>query len=287
MNDIACIVVTYNRLNLLRKCYKSLLEQSFQKFDIVVVDNGSTDGTSQWLDSIDSLNVIHQKNLGGAGGFYTGMKYAFEKGYKWFWLMDDDGVPDVKQLENLLVMGKKETFIFMNSLVCDIVNPAFLAFGLSTSIKRCEDIRNREYIEGMINPFNGTFIHRKVIDLIGFIKKEMFIWGDEVEYTLRAKQAGIEVYTICNAIHYHPHNKGKMEPVLPYIMNKRIIIKPKSLSLNYYRNLGFIQSRYFPVWKQIVTVVEYMLFWFLRLDFNEAWKFVKFYFRGYFNKYEV
>ena len=49
MNNIACIVVTYNRLELLKQCINALLHQSFNNFDIIVVNNGSTDGTEKWL----------------------------------------------------------------------------------------------------------------------------------------------------------------------------------------------------------------------------------------------
>ena len=75
---VACVVVTYNRLGCLKQCLNALRNQSCQQFDIIVVNNGSTDGTKEFLDSQKDIIVIHQQNLGGAGGFYAGMKYMME-----------------------------------------------------------------------------------------------------------------------------------------------------------------------------------------------------------------
>ena len=81
MNNIACIVVTYNRLELLKQCINALLHQSFNNFDIIVVNNGSTDGTEKWLKENPQIKFFTQENLGGAGGFHNGIKYAYQSGY--------------------------------------------------------------------------------------------------------------------------------------------------------------------------------------------------------------
>ena len=49
IHDVACIVVTFNRLPLLKKCLNSIRNQTNKDFDIIVVNNGSTDGTKEWL----------------------------------------------------------------------------------------------------------------------------------------------------------------------------------------------------------------------------------------------
>ena len=63
MNNIACIVVTYNRLELLKQCINALLHQSFNNFDIIVVNNGSTDGTEKWLKENPQIKFFTQENL--------------------------------------------------------------------------------------------------------------------------------------------------------------------------------------------------------------------------------
>ena len=99
---IAGVVVTYNRLPLLRLCIDALRKQSRPLDRILVVNNGSTDGTKEWLDSQNDLEVFHQENGGGSMGFYSGIKIAYEKGFDLIWCMDDDVRPRENCLAKLL-----------------------------------------------------------------------------------------------------------------------------------------------------------------------------------------
>jgi GT2 family glycosyltransferase len=91
---IAVVLVTYNRLYLLKECLTSLRKQTYKPDKIIIINNDSTDGTTDWLDEQTDLEVIHQANLGGAGGFYTGIKLAYEQGFDFIWVMDDDVEPE-------------------------------------------------------------------------------------------------------------------------------------------------------------------------------------------------
>ena len=70
-------IVTYNRLSLLKKTINSLRKQTYPIDNLCVINNGSTDGTYEWLLEQQDLTVIHQENLGGAGGFSRGVQYAY------------------------------------------------------------------------------------------------------------------------------------------------------------------------------------------------------------------
>ena len=70
MNIIA-VVVTYNRKELLKRNI-TCLRANTPVSSIVVVNNGSTDGTGEWLDDQKDLTVIHQENVGGSGGVLLG-----------------------------------------------------------------------------------------------------------------------------------------------------------------------------------------------------------------------
>ena len=101
-SNIAAVVVTYNRLELLRQCVEALRTQT-SSCDILIVDNASTDGTDQWLASQPDLHYRNTgSNLGGAGGFNFGMRWAVEAGYDYVWVMDDDTLPQPDALEKLL-----------------------------------------------------------------------------------------------------------------------------------------------------------------------------------------
>lgn len=276
MNKVLSVIVTFNRLACLSECIVSLAKQTNQCFDILVVNNGSTDGTKEFLESRTDIITIHQENLGGAGGFYAGMKYMYEHGYDWLWMMDDDGLPESKQLENLLKYGEKGNYV-LNALVVNREDHTRLAFGNMELVTEYKDYLT----DKIFHPFNGTFIHRSVIEKIGFIKKEMFIWGDEQEYRRRMMANGYTPKTVTSAIHYHPQEKGKRLNVFPLCSGLYVWDKPKHLSKIYYRNLGYIEKNYANHWYSGLKLIVFHVFAFLwRLRFGEIFKFIKYYQRG-------
>lgn len=286
MNDIKClkvaaVVVTFNRLALLKECISSLRAQTYKDFDIIVVNNGSTDGTKEYLDSLSDVVVIHQDNVGGAGGFYAGMKYMYDDvQYDALWMMDDDGLADEKQLEELVRYSQKYNVKYSNALLLNRDNKNILNDSRKPYNK--EQMDKAEFLEGTICPFNGTFCYRDVLDKVGLIKKEMFIWGDEREYKLRILKAGFKIGTITKAIHYHPFFKGTFKVAIPGIYNKKVTVKPKGMDRYFYRNLGFIDSTY-----NLKNGVPYIVYYLVRLQFHNLYRFLKYYNMGRRNDYRT
>ncbi len=305
--SVAAIVVTYNRKELLIKCLESIRSQTHKPDVIYIIDNLSNDGTPERLleenyikqlpeNHITENQLIHHevsslhfasnyitvryirkiKNDGGAGGFYEGMKQAYEAGFDWLWLMDDDGIPAKEQLFELL--NAPEKYKYRNALVLNYKDTSKLSFGLK-NYKNVSDIIEKAYIENEANPFNGTLIHRQIPNEIGFIKREMFIWGDESEYLHRSRKHEFKSATIINAIHYHPENRGVQHRIIPFVKKYKLNIKPKSLAHIYYRNLAYINMKYNKQ-KLLYYLGVYVLYFSLRLNFLEVLRFLKFYFKG-------
>ena len=110
--DTVAVIVTYNRKDLLKESIEALCRQT-RPSDIMVVDNASTDGTEEMVREIMASMSEHSEhgkiiyhnmgeNLGGAGGFSFGVKQAYNDGYKYIWLMDDDCIVKKDSLEELL-----------------------------------------------------------------------------------------------------------------------------------------------------------------------------------------
>ncbi|PID57653.1 MAG: glycosyl transferase [Ignavibacteriae bacterium] len=208
---VCAVVVTYNRLELLKECIAALRQQTHKLDEIIVVNNNSSDGTKEWLDTQNDITKIHQENLGGAGGFHNGMKAAYEKSYDWVWLMDDDGLPTDKALEILL--NSEKDCLVKNSLVVSKEDNKNLTFGIYIKSKKkilreVKEVKGNS-IEKYASFFNGTLIHQKIMSKIGFPNPLFFIYGDEHEYFFRIKKYNFDILTIVNSHFLHPPQKYK------------------------------------------------------------------------------
>ncbi len=202
MEKVIAVVVSYNRLALLKECIKALTEQTRRPDAILVVNNGSTDNTEQWLSEQEDLKYITQSNSGSGGGFNTGIKWSYREGYSYIWCMDDDGYPKEDALQNLLAHETSERSL-MN---CAVINKEDKkSFVWKTG--NYSDINDvtEPIIKNIGHPFNGTLIHRSIIEKVGVPQASFFLWGDETEYYYRiTKKHNIPVYTVTSSIHYHP-----------------------------------------------------------------------------------
>ena len=106
--NVTVIVVTYNRLPLLKQCLAALRAQTVQGFTVLLVDNASTDGTADYIKTLAMPGLVCRnpgENLGGAGGFAYGIRAAVELGCEAVWIMDDDTLPEPDALAALLAAG--------------------------------------------------------------------------------------------------------------------------------------------------------------------------------------
>ncbi len=207
MNVIA-VVVTYNRLGLLKRNLSCLRRQTVPLASLVVVDNGSTDGTGAWLDGQEGLDVIHQANVGGAGGFHAGMEHACRRGGDWIWCMDDDVFPRPDCLEHLLAYaGHEEVGILAPRRILDgrIYTNDFLSFNLSDPFSSLYSGRLAKMeVDGPVEisgtAFEGMCVRGEVVRRVGLPNKELFIFCDDTDYCLRAVAAGYKILYVPSAL---------------------------------------------------------------------------------------
>jgi rhamnopyranosyl-N-acetylglucosaminyl-diphospho-decaprenol beta-1,3/1,4-galactofuranosyltransferase len=205
---IAAVVVTYNRLNLLKEGIEAIRNQSRKPEAIIAVNNGSTDGTDMWLASQNDLIVYNQQNVGGAGGFNRGIKEAYDAGFDWIWVMDDDGYPALNCLEKLIEATIKRPDVSVwGSIVLDRDNPTNLAFDCEQVTTYTGEINwDIEFINNWAPVFNGVLFSRDIIKKVGYPNPSLFIWGDEVDYFERTKREGI-IASTTKAVFYHPKDR--------------------------------------------------------------------------------
>lgn len=254
MEKIAAVVVTYNRLELVKKTIAALQKQTRPLDGIIIVNNGSTDGTTEYLNFLPlgegrgDVIIIHQENVGGSGGFWRGIKEAYERGFDWIWCMDDDVFPREECLDRLVVRGERLEYV---GILCPhrIMNEkTFVSeskkVNLSNPFKNtfdnpltAEEVENNEYvdIEGMA--FEGPLIKREVVEKIGLPNKDLFILYDDTDYSYRAVLAGYRVVVVRDAL----MDKHYFQSTLTYAEDK---MKNKWKLAYHIRNSAYICHKY-------------------------------------------
>lgn len=211
MSKITAVVVTFNRLKLLQRVIASLQKQSVHIHDIIIVNNGSTDGTKEWLDKQNKLHIIHQENVEGSGGFYRGIQEASKTECDWIWCMDDDVFPSEHCLENLLIYASKDNKI---GIACPhrlMSGKTFTGeaktLNLSNPFKDMhdnglmpEDVEANETVDIVGMAFEGPLIKKEVVEKIGLPNKELFILYDDTDYSYRTILEGYRVIVVRDAL---------------------------------------------------------------------------------------
>lgn len=181
---VFAFIVTYNRLPSLKRVIACVQNQTYKVDEIIVVNNDSTDGTTEWLSMVDGISVIHQGNVGGAGGFHTGVKACYERGADWIWMMDDDVFPQENCLDNLLRYKGESECLNMTRYWADgsyVPQNFFFDIKKNYSKELSVDL-SKHYVALNTCCFEGLLISRTIVDKIGFPDIRFFIAGDDTIY---------------------------------------------------------------------------------------------------------
>jgi rhamnopyranosyl-N-acetylglucosaminyl-diphospho-decaprenol beta-1,3/1,4-galactofuranosyltransferase len=215
--SIAAIIVTYNRLALLKRCIRAIRYQSHKVDEIILINNSSTDGTEEWAMYQDDIYLITQTNLGGSWGFYTGIKTAFERGHDWFWCMDDDTVPKYNALEHLVnfpYFQNDRTGLLASLVLWKDNKPHNMNLPkIHDSFNSLAELTRTSTIFIAHCSFVSALIAKKAVKAVGLPLKEFFIWYDDVEFTSRITKQ-FDGYMIPSSIAYHftHSNTGSLVP---------------------------------------------------------------------------
>jgi len=186
---VAAVVVTRNRLGLLKENLAAMRGQTRPPNEIIVVDNDSDDGTAKWLATQKNLTVIRQQNVGGAGGFFEGIRQGYARGHDWFWCMDDDVVPKPDALEQLLKCSKASDT--RTGFLSSVVRWTDGNINLMTAPNVHPDYSSlmESFPRGLLRLSSASFVsilfHRRAVAAKGLPLREMFLWFDDEEYTRR------------------------------------------------------------------------------------------------------
>jgi GT2 family glycosyltransferase len=211
------IIVNYNGKELIIDCLKAVKKQSFKDFEILIIDNGSTDSSLEVIgnflnspSSSSSVKLISlDKNAGFAGGCMEGLRHAQGK---YIALLNNDAEPDegwlgelVKAMDNSSNVG-----ICVSKLIVfgtDIIDSA--GDGFSTSLKgfkrgEGEAVLLFDRVEYILGACAGAALYRRrMIEEIGFLDEDFFLIHEDTDLNLRAQLYGWKVLYVPTAVVQH------------------------------------------------------------------------------------
>jgi rhamnopyranosyl-N-acetylglucosaminyl-diphospho-decaprenol beta-1,3/1,4-galactofuranosyltransferase len=254
---VAVAAVTFDRPDDLRTLLKALTHQSVPIVRIAVVDSGTSPATEVFDDAAAHLAAARPEteldlvrslaNLGGAGGFSLAILHALASGAEWVWIMDDDAHPeDPTCLGTLLSEAESRGLDVVLPLVVAPEDPSRLSFGFrldgALEFDRAA-VEQRGFLPNVGHFFNGALIKADVFFRVGLPDLKLFIRGDETDFMLRLRSAGIPFGTVTTAALRHPTGWSEVQHV---IGDRWHVLVPDTdfKKEHFYRNRGYLIRRH-------------------------------------------
>lgn len=245
MPAVSVVIVNLNRRDLLELAMESVWKQTWTDLEIVVVDNGSEDGSMKFLNGLKDpgLRVVSlPANLGFAGGCNAGIRQA--RG-RYVATLNNDAEADSRWLEELVQVMESDSRIGMcaSKIVfhgernrIDKAGHLIYLDGLNHGRGSGEaDIGQFERREEVLFPDGAAALYRReMLDAIGLFDEAFFAYGDDADLGLRGRLAGWNCIYVPTAIVFHRHSAtaGKFSPLKAFLIERnRIWVAVKTFPL--------------------------------------------------------
>ena len=284
--NITVIIVTYNAEDYIDSCVISLLMQEYTNFNILIIDNNSTDKTKDFIREYIRVreNIVlieNQGNFGFSKACNIGIKYALGNlASDFVLLLNQDTIVQKNLLKDLLVWHERKgtgaycpKILMRKSSKIWWIGTKFFSIGdllknpkLSVSYHIDKEQEDNFFFEEPLEREAITgcalFLPRKLIEDVGLFDERFFMYGEDLDYSLRTKAKGYKLFIIPGAVVYHDVG---ME-------NEALITG---------RNFERIVRRYFMHFNSSLLLLHkhfsffYFLIWFSRIPFSVTYEIFK------------
>lgn len=216
MTSVLIIVLNWNGINDTEKCVASLLDQTYKNFEILAIDNGSTNDSLKRLRAIeakhDKVTVLDNGwNRGFAGGVNSGITYAIEKGFDAVALFNNDAVADKDWLSELVKAIQPKNVGISTGLLLhadgktiDSTGDFYSSWGLAYPRGRDQKTEAAPEAGEVFGATGGASLYKTaVFKQIGLFDKDFFLYYEDVDVSFRAQLAGWKVMYTPKAVAYH------------------------------------------------------------------------------------
>ena len=212
MKTVTVVIPNYNGKKYLDDCLRSLKKQTYSDFRVIIVDNGSTDGSAEYImGKYPDVEVIAlDENTGFANAVNVGIKAADSE---YVFLLNDDTVCDERAIEALVrTMNREKKFFSVQAKLLQLKNPEFIddcgdyycALGWAFSPGRDKKSSFLTKQTAVTSACAGAAIYRRALfDEIGYFDEKHFCYLEDVDIGYRARIKGYINACDPDALVYH------------------------------------------------------------------------------------
>lgn len=265
---VTIIIPNYNGLKFMEPCFKALRAQSDQNFELLVVDNGSTDGSVKWLEDHQIPSIFLEENTGFSGAVNIGIR---ESVTPYVILLNNDTEPQPDYVKEMVKAIERSPKIFSVSSKMiqlyhkDLMDDAGDMYSvLGWAYQRGVGQKSSGYQKAcrVFSACAGAAIYRReVFDEIGGFDEDHFAYLEDIDVGYRAKICGYENWYCPKAVVYHvgsgtsgsKYNSFKVKlaarnnlylnyknmPLLQLILNFLPILAGMAVKYMFFRRIGF------------------------------------------------
>mgnify|MGYP006267263175 CR=1 FL=1 len=275
--SLAIIIINWNSYELTKDTLQSLQQTTYKDYDVILVDNASTDGSKERLEQEfpHCIHLASEVNRGFTGGNNIGVDYAVKKQYLFLMLLNNDVEVEANFLEPLLDtmysnanIGAVQPLIYFHHDKNIIWNAGgkYLPFlGLSQTLRyhQSDPMHAAMQQEKKIDWITGCafMVRTSVIQEIGPLWEAFFIYHEDVDWSFCISKAGYELVYVPSSVIYHiagmSHKSSKK--------TKEGFVSPKVHYLNARNKIWLLKAH--SSWYTLPTVVIYHAIYFFGIDF--------------------
>ena len=256
---VTVIIVNWNGERFLADCLKAVKKQSYDNYDVIVVDNGSIDKSREIVGKFEGIKLIAlDKNFGFAEANNFGIKEAFKDlKVRYVAFLNNDTIVEDEWLKQLVLSIDNKPMFEMASSMCIFPTGKIQALGLKYERNLIGEGKGglalgygedpKKYLENqeIFVPNGAACIYtRDLLEKIGLFDKDFFAYAEDLDLGMRARSLGYRCMLAANSrlIHLHSQTAGAASPLKAFLTKRNsyfVVLK----------NYSFSDMVRFPFWE--------------------------------------
>lgn len=258
---VSIVIVTWNKKEDVLRLLDSLVDLNYSNFQTVLVDNNSTDGTAEALAQhpLPFILLRNEKNLGGTGGFNTGLRHVLEHlKQDYIWLLDNDAAVRPDTLHYLVdamephsdigIAGSRIMAPEKDNLIVEVGGTIDWKHAIWEPNRRYQP--HQEEDTGKVIDVDyvaacSALLRDSAFRRVGIMDERFFLHWDDIDLCLRFRSAGWRVVTVYSSVIFHSVEKGFNPNIIYFDLRNGLLMGEKHLSFGRRTVLQWAISRYF------------------------------------------